>query len=672
MAGHRCASAAAVALTCALCMASVDSLSAEASEHSVADLSLEELMNIQVVSGAKKLQRIADSAAAVFVITAEDIRRSGATSIPEALRMAPGVEVARFGSNKWAVSIRGFNGRFANKLLVLLDGRSLYTPLFAGVQWELQEVVLADIERIEVIRGPGAALWGANAVNGVINIITKHAKATQGGMVSAGAGSVERGFGTVRYGGKVADDGAYRIYAKGLARDRFPDATGAAGRDDHDAGHVGFRLDKPAAGGELVVHGNAYHAKSGDSLAFGTRLAPFVAVRDIDQVGKGFNLLARWESTRSGEGTSLQAFVEDVDFRFSGFTEKRRTLDLELQQRGSLGSSHDLLYGFGYRSSRDDIRSVDIFGIDPASRSTSLWSAFVQDEMTLVPKRVRLTLGARLERNSYTGKEFQPNARLLWTPSQHQSVWASAARAVRTPSRLESDGSVQTQVIPPFGGGNPGPLPAEISLVGSPRFDSERLDAFEIGYRHQFAVRAAFNASVFVHQYDQLRTFALGAPDIRFLAAPPYTFIPLNTGNAGSGRLRGIELSGEYRPTEDWRLSGFVARQWLDLDVGASPDAAVIRGSPQYTMSVRSTWNLGRSVELDVWLRHVSSLRSIGIPAYTNLDTRLGWKVSPTLDVALVGQNLLDRSRREYVSDFVGTSTYEVPRGAYVRLDWKF
>lgn len=274
----------------------VGSLSATAADsvaRSVADLSLEELMNIQVVSGAKKLQRVGDSAAAVFVITADDIRRSGATSIPEALRLAPGVEVARFGSDKWAVSIRGSNGQFANKLLVLMDGRTLYTPLFAGVQWEMHDTVLEDVERIEVIRGPGASLWGANAVNGVINIITRHSKDTQGGLVSAATGSVERAIGVARYGGKLGDDGTYRVYAKGFARDRSPDAAGQSGRDDFNAGTAGFRLDHSSSGGDLVVQGNVYRSKAGDRLTWDQYVPPYQTVTDIDQIGKGFNLLAR-------------------------------------------------------------------------------------------------------------------------------------------------------------------------------------------------------------------------------------------------------------------------------------------------------------------------------------------------------------------------------------------
>lgn len=645
---------------------------AESGDRSLADLSLEELMNIQVVSGSKKLQRVADSASAVFVITAEDIRRSGVTSIPEALRLAPGVEVARFGSNKWAVSIRGSNGRFANKLLVLMDGRTLYTPLFAGVQWEMHDTVLEDVERIEVIRGPGAALWGANAVNGVINIITRHAKDTQGGMVSVAAGNVDRALGTVRYGGKL-DDGAYRIYAKGFARDAFHDAAGQKGHDDWSSGTAGFRVDKTLGGGELLMQGNAYRSQAGDTLSYSILVPPYRGTVDMDQIGRGFNFLTRWETAPgTGKGTSLQAFVEHLDFDFYRLSEHRRTIDLEVQQRMPLGTSHDFIVGLGYRHSSDRIHSIDIVSILPSERATSLWSAFAQDEITLVPDKLRLTLGARLEHNGYTGRELQPNARLLWTPTAAQSLWASTSRAVRTPARFEADGRVRMEVVPPFTATNPGPLPTEIALTGSPNFSAERVHSMEIGYRNQLSHSAAFDLTAFQHHYDGLRSFVLGTPQPQLLTVPPFVYVPMNILNGAYGHVRGIELSGEYRAAEWWRLTGFMSRQWIDFQSATGPETSMNGRSPARTYSLRSSMNITGGTELDIWVRHVSALGGIGVNSYTSVDARIGWKVARNMELSLVGQNLFDRGHGEYVSDFVGTSTYEVPRAGYVKLDWKF
>ncbi|MCC6531220.1 MAG: TonB-dependent receptor [Burkholderiales bacterium] len=646
-------------------------LAADAAAKSVADLSLEELMNIQVVSGAKKLQRIADSASAVFVITGEDIRRSGVTSIPEALRMAPGVEVARFGSNKWAVSIRGSNGRFANKLLVLMDGRTLYSPLFAGVLWEQHDVLMEDVERIEVIRGPGAALWGANAVNGVINIITRHARDTKGGLASAGAGNVERGFGSARYGAGAGEDGAYRIFAKGFARDRSPDPAGGAGADDWNAGLAGFRYDKGFGNGDqLLVEGSVFSGRVGDKLTSPDLMPPYQSAGDIEQRNRGAHILARWEG---GQGLVVQGFFDRQELRLGRLHEVRNSADLEVQRRVAFGSAHDVVFGMGYRVSQDETTTfIDTFYLQPAERTTRLLSAFAQDEITLVPERLRLTLGARAEHNSYTGFELQPNVRLLWTPSASQSVWASAARAVRTPARFEADGRMPVQVIAPFTPANPGPLPAGVSLAGNRTIEAERLRAFEIGYRNQLAPGASFDVSIFRHTYDGLRTFVAGAPQPQLFIFPPFVLMPLDAANRGDGRVRGIEVSAEYRLADWWRLSGFASRQRLDFHDQGATDTRTNGSSPRSTYSLRSAMNLAPNLELDLWLRHVGSLSALNVDSYTSLDARVGWKLARNLELSLTGQNLLEHRHQEFVSDFFGSATYVVPRGAYVKLDWKF
>lgn len=652
---------------------SAQAADSSAKPRSIADLSLEELMNIEVTSAAKKPQRVADTASAVFVITGEDMRRSGVTSIAEALRMAPGVEVGRFGGNKWAVSIRGFNGRFANKLLVLMDGRTVYTPLFSGVLWESQDTVLEDIERIEVIRGPGAALWGANAVNGVINIITRKASDTQGTLISAGTGSAERAFATVRHGGKFGADGAYRVYGKGLARDRFPDLSGRDSHDDWNGGQVGFRLDQALDGGELLIKGDAFQGQAGEQLTTATLTPPYQRVADVEQRGRGANVLVRWEGRSvAGSSSALQGYLDHTEFRLGAFVESRQTLDLDYQRRTPLGPNHDVLMGAGYRVSQDSITPTESISFTQTSLDSRLFSAFVQDDIALLPDRLRLTLGARFEHNTYTGREFQPNARLLWTPAPEHSFWGSVSRAVRTPARFEAYGRIRQAVVPPFTPTNPGPLPVEVALIGNAAFDAERLLAYEFGYRTQLGSRTSLDWVVFSNRYDKIRGFSQGATQLALAPAPLHLLTPLDITNDVSGRVNGTELAIESRPNAWWRLQGHVGLQWLSFTGATGPDRQLVGTAPRHTYSLRSMMNLAKDVELDLWLRHVDALPFSAVPAYTSLDARLGWKPRRDLEISLVGQNLLQSRHQEFVSDFIGTTTNQVPRSAYVKLSWRF
>ncbi|MDH3460876.1 MAG: TonB-dependent receptor [Burkholderiaceae bacterium] len=648
---------------------------AEPNQRSLSDLSLEELMNIEVTSVAKKPQRVADTASAVFVITGEDIRRSGVTSIAEALRMAPGLEVARFGSNKWAVSIRGFNGRFANKLLVLMDGRTVYTPLFSGVLWETQDAVLEDIERIEVIRGPGAALWGANAVNGIINIITRKASDTHGTLVSAGAGDSERSFATIRHGGTVGTDGAYRIYAKGFSRDSYPDLTGRDGPDDWTGGLVGFRLDRALAAGEdLSVQVNAFQGRIGEQFTTALLDFPYRNVQDIKQRGEGANVLLRWQGrSAAGSSSALQAYLDHTRFELGAFSESRDTLDLDYQRRLPVGASNDLIVGAAYRLSHDSITPTDTVTFAQTSLESRLFSAFAQDEITLAPDLLRLTLGSRFEHNSYTGSEIQPNARLLWTPAPEHSFWGSVSRAVRTPARFEAYGRIRQAVIPPSTPGNPGPLPVELAIVGNTEFDSEKLVAYELGYRTQLAAHASVDWTVFSNHYDGIRGFVLGAPQpVPVMAIPTHVVQPLNIANSLNGHVNGTEVAVEMRPREWWRLQGHAGVQWLSFTDINGPEDSITGAAPRHTFSVRSMMNLRSNIELDLWLRHVDALHGLDVPAYTTLDLRLGWKPRRDIELSLVGQNLSQPRHQEFVSDFIGTTTNQVPRSVYVRLDWRF
>ncbi len=426
----------------------------------VTAMSMEDLMNMKVTSVSKRTQKVADAAAAIFVITQEDIRRSGATSIPEALRLAPGLEVARIDQNKWAIGSRGFNGRFDNKLLVLIDGRSVYTPLFSGVYWNIQDVLLEDIDRIEVIRGPGATLWGANAVDGGINIITKPAASTQSAIVKAGAGTEERGSGSVRYGGKMGDDTHYRIYGKYFDWGPSNYASGGTAHDAWDAIRGGFRADwTPAGSNSLTVQGDIYRSHYDETLTVPNLTGPnYSSTFPNDGEYSGGNILARWNHTTEGGSMSLQAYYDNtttVDHML--FEDHQNIFDIDFQDGFHAGNHQQFLWGLGYRSILDHNHSSFTVSLQPNQVNLNQFSAFVQDEISLVDNRLRLTLGTKLEHNTFTGFEVEPNARLLWNLSPKQSVWTAVSRAVRTPALTEHGLRLNSAVIPPGTPSNPYP-----------------------------------------------------------------------------------------------------------------------------------------------------------------------------------------------------------------------
>lgn len=453
--------------------------------HDFLDMSLKELMSVSITSVSKKPQNLSDSAAAIFVITNEDLLRSGATSIPEALRMVPGIHVARIDSNKWAVSSRGFNNRFTKKLLVLVDGRTVYTPSFSGVYWEVQDVLLEDVERIEVIRGPGASLWGANAVNGVINIITKQASTTQGTLVSGGSGTTEKVFGQVRYGTALGEGVYGRIYGKYFNRDAFEYETGEDAGDNWDGARTGFRLDSQAAGPiNFTLQGDLYTGNiSQQAVNVPLPRPPYRQNVDDDADVSGGNILFRWQRTfSSASNITFQTYYDRTNRNDFYVHEQRDTFDFEFQHRFSPSQNHELIWGGGYRYTADDTTKRYVLDFEPDSRSDNLFNGFLQDEITLIDDSLWMILGAKLEHNNYSGIEIQPSGRLLWTPNAGHKFWTSVSRAVRTPSRVEHDGSLNVAMLPP-----PSPFmpfPISVTINGDESFDSEKLTAYEAGYRY--------------------------------------------------------------------------------------------------------------------------------------------------------------------------------------------
>ncbi len=603
---------------------------AEVIALNIKGVSLEELAEIDVYSAARRLEPIQGVPSAIFVLTNEDIRRSRARTIPEALRLVPGVQVARVNANKTTVTIRGVA---TNKLLVMIDGRSIYDPLFSGVFWEAQDVVLADVDRIEVIRGPGGSLWGANAVNGVINIITKHARDTQGGLVSVGAGTEEHAFGTARYGWQPGNDQNARVYMRSFERGTGFSPSGNA-YDQSSQDRAGFRWDMDAGTRDtLRVSGDVYHARVGqrDSAT---------VTQDVDH--RGGNLLGRWNRKLSPtESLRLQFYYDHIELDNTALGEKRDTYDMEFQHDLSPTERQRLIWGLGFRDTRDSLRNGPLISMDPQQRADRTESAFVQDTITLSPDRWNLTLGTKYEHNAYSGNEWQPNVRLAWTPNAQQTLWASAARAIRIPSRLERD------LV--FGG----------NRLGDNEIP-ETVYAYELGYRQLMAKDFWYDVATFYNDYRDLLTLEQNFQFRNKMRAHTY----------------GVEIATRWQATPAWRLDAAYTYMRMNLSVDASSIAQTQpgiteRSNPHYYATLRSAYDIRPDLQFDATLRHVGELPALNVPAYTALDLGLGWFPTSDLELALVAQNLLDNHHPEQAVVANGNGT-EVQRGYYVQLRWRF
>ena len=614
---------------------------------SIADLkklSVEELMNVQVYSASRRLESTQSAPSAIFVLTQDDIRRARVTSVPDALRLVPGVQVGRVDANKWAVSIRGFNSREANKLLVLVDGRSVYDQLFSGMLWESQDLMLEDVDRIEVIRGPGGTLWGSNAVNGVINIITKNAKDTQGALVTGLAGDEERYTGSLRYGWQTGEDQHARVYLKSYERN-----TGfsriAPPHDQSRAARGGFRWDWGHAQGDRVrVSGDLFHATTGmRDLAAPSPLV--AAVQDIEH--RGTNLITRWTHPFSDTNSlQLRFFFDRVGYESKTFDQVRKVYDFELQQSLQMGGRHQLVWGGGYRRIRDDA-SVDFFGIitlEPAKRDDQLSTLFVQDTIALVPERWALTLGTKYESTDYARSEWQPNVRLAFTPSPDHMLWLAAARAVRVPSRLEAD-------LTFFGVVRPGDT-----------FASEHVNAYELGTRHLLTPNLWLDVAAFYNRYQNLATREANG----------------NLANSMSGHTYGVEWAARWTPLAFWRIDLSYSHLRMNLALEADSTATpVLPGryegvAPRQQATLRSALDLPHDLELDTTLRFVDELPTLGYSSYTALDLGLAWHPRPEIELALVGRNLLDSHHPEQSFVFSSGFPSEIERGFYGKISWEF
>lgn len=639
------------------------------------DMDIAQLMQITITSVSKRPQSLSDSAAAVFVITADDIHKMGVTSIPEALRLAPGLQVARVDANQWAITSRGFSGTFANKLLVMIDGRSVYSPAFSGVYWDMQDTMLEDIDRIEVIRGPGATIWGANAVNGVINIITKKAEDTRGGLVTVGGGNEEPFTGGVRYGAKLGDAVYGRAYFKYHRWNSFTlHADGDDAGDDWDSLRTGFRMDGDRETmSSWTLQGDLYHNNE-NQIVFPYWLPtfPYRLEKQDSFDASGGNILGRWRQKISKtDSWTFQAYYDYTNRDELIMDQTHQTVDFDFQYRGRFGGRHDLIMGLGYRLIDADFVNSFQVAVTPSHRTDNLYSGFIQDEIALVGDRLRLTLGVKWEHNDFTGNEIQPSGRLLWKVNAQHTLWAAVSRAVRTPSEFEESGRITAAVDP-----TAPPFPRLYTLTGSDHFDSEELIAYEAGYRWLPGDDFSLDLALYYNDYDRL------------LTADPLsqqTFNELFLQNKLYGATYGVELAADWRPIQEVQCK--LAYTYIGFDLQLDSDNIhsdladiVEETSPRHQVSLLTTYTLTRGLQLNLWGRYVGELKSsknilargtVHTDDYLEMDVNLSWQAMDNLELMLTGRNLLNSSHLEYVSEF-STPPIEVGRGFYGKLTYHF
>ena len=623
------------------------------------DMSLEQLMQIEVLSVSKKSETIAQAAAAVYVVTNDQIQRSGVTTIPDALRMIPGVQVARSDTNSWAISIRGFNSTLANKLLVLIDGRSIYNPVFGGTLWEAHDLMLEDIERIEVIRGPGGTLWGANAVNGVINIITKHSRDTQGRLASALYGNEQQGTASVRHGGKLGSEGSYRVYAKGFRQDPSHKPDGGDTYDAWDGLRTGFRADW---GNKLTLQGDAYRSNAEQLRIDYSLIAPYMPVKQQNIQYQGAHLLGRWSDLRTDRSQlSIQAYVDwtkrDEPFNF---VDDRITYDLDVQYNLAPRETHELVIGGGLRLLSDDKQGNRNVQFSPQKRRDELYSFFIQDKITLQPEKWFLTLGSKFEHNDFSGHEPQPNIRLQWNATAKQTLWSAISRAVRTPTAIEED------ITSTLGTA----ANARLAIVPNDNFHPEELVAYELGYRQQINSRMSVDITAFYNDYQHLMTTSIQTPQLVINDVdPPHLFIPVQFTNNMQGKTRGFEIASNWAFTEHLNVIMNYAYLNLELDAADAAQKSAMQLYPRHQAGIALFYSFGNQWTLDTTATYVDQLATT--PAYIRWNLNLGKQLGKHLRFNLVGENLGDNQHQEFGSA-ADLNAAEIERSIFAKLTWQF
>ncbi len=671
-----------------LTAAPVAAASGQVSDSShLAYMSLEDLLSMEITTLSRKAEDLADAPAAVHVISQSDIQRSGARTIPDLLRMVPGMQIAQIDGNKWAVTARGTNGQFANKLLVLMDGRNVYSQLAGGVFWNEQDTDLANIERIEVVRGPGATMWGANAVNGVVNIITKNAADTVGGDVSllgSDRGTME---GTFRYG-DGDEEFAYRLFAKFTSQDPNVDVLGAEAADSFEMARIGGRADWSFDDGDTIVFtADAYIGDVGETRIVRTLTPPFRTIEGQVYDTQGAHALARWSSElENGANLQLQGYLTYSDRSFKTINEERITLELELQQSMSMGERHNLMWGLGYRNSWDEMTLTDPFvaQVDDPSEEYRLISAFVQDDIA-VSENLRVIVGTKIENSNYSTRDIdiEPSARFSYRLNDTHSLWAAASRAIRLPSRGEQDFSFINEIIPPGDPSFPLPVPAVVTASSVGNMGVEEVVAIEFGYRFRSG-NLLVDVATFWNDYDHLRSANIGVPvcqpsgqllplDPTCVFTSTYVELPAPIQNAIFSETAGVEVSLSTQVTDWWSLHGsYTYFDEIDFENVLGLSTVFLEDSPKNQFSLRSNMDISEDLRLDLWLRHAGEYAVLGIDEYTAIDIRLAWAPSESLEVSAVGRNLGAGTHPEFISELNDLTPIQIEPEGYLELRWGF
>ena len=636
----------------------------------LSSMNIDDLMNVKVISASKEVQKISQVAAAVFVISQEDIRRSGATRIPDLLRMVPGLDVAQINANTWAISARGFNSEFADKLLVLVDGRAVYSPTFAEVFWDTLDVPLEDIDRIEVIRGPGGTVWGNNAVNGVINIITKDARDTQGALVSGGGGTTEQGFGLVRYGGEINGQTYYRIFTDYLNHGYFPDLNGQNGGDGSHLLHGGFRVDsKVSTNNTLMLQGDLYTGAEGDSIVHSV-LSPPGNFNVFARAGlSGGDVQGQWNRTFSSRSDlTLQIYFDKYTRSGPESFETRNTVDFDFRYHQLLGTRNDLTWGLGYRYSGDQTIGTIDQAFSPPNRWGDLFNFFIEDQIALAPNRLLVYAGTKLENNYFTGFDLEPSVRMAWTPSNHQTVWAAVSNAHRAPSLRDVSLNATLAALPG---------PTDVVLLGNANYNDEIVWAYELGYRAEFSNRVSVDLATYLNDYHNLQTIeplpSFEQPD----TAPPLLVVPSTFGNKMRGITGGFEASVHWKVTDRFMLSpgySFLKMNMhpdsTSLDTSTAADTE--GSSPSHQAQLRTHVDLPYGFGWDASAYFVGPLPAQFVPSYTRIDSQLSWQFSEQMQFSLVGQNLLSDHHLEFNDDLAIVNPSQVKRSVFAKITWQF
>jgi iron complex outermembrane receptor protein len=643
---------------------------ADSAEPDFIDVDFDELMKIEVTSVSKKNEKLSEAAAAIYVVTEDEIRRSGATSIPEALYLVPGVDVAKIDSNKWAVSIRGFNGRFANKLLVMVDGRSIYTPTSSGVYWENLNYLMSDIKRIEVIRGPGATLWGTNAVNGVINIITKEATGKESGAVSVSVGIESNSIGASQ-GTEINDSTNARAYVNTRKLDDSKDLYGNNQDNDGQYLQTGVRFDiEPDDDQWLTLQGDLYKhdLRQQFSLSdFDDPYTPYIKNGDVDL--KGGNISARW-----GMKTSIDSelnirtsydFYQHNDLQFK---ETRDTFNIDIEHQFTPFKNNQLIWGGGYRWSQSDIEGSEYFSTSSSKENLDIWNLFIQDTLSIPDKNVSLTLGAKVEGNTNSSTEIQPNIRISWLPTDSVTLWGAISRAVRIPSQVENDAAINIQVFAPneF---DPTATPGLLQIIGNNQFQSEELNAYEVGFRWLPSPALSFDIAAFYNVYDNLQSYDIGDGELKNVNGKTFYTIPINLDNNLAGYSYGSEWLATWQMTRQAKFR--VSYSFIDIKLNDNEEnefsdeviSLVADRSLTHQASIWGSFDLSHSVELDLRFYYISERKWDGMNGNYSIsdgvdsDLRIGWQATTSLSFSIVGRNLLNAEKQQFITESSSTDS---------------